>query len=231
MTFLKKQGAAFYFNAVAIVLAVAGIVTMVMSSTYSEANALAALTRLVIQGVLAVVLIAGGIWAANKGKDDNGIIGLAQDDVRFHRHPDPQGRVFGQGQAHAAPVGGVGVTFNQPARRQPVDSVGHGAARRQRLVNQLPRRQLVRGALPAQCGQHVELPDLEPVRGEALLAGQIEVPSQPAHPREHRQRLGVEAGRLQLPGRDDAVDLVRHPTYSITGAVSSAATALPLKRS
>ena len=38
--------------------------------------------------------------------------------------------------------------------------------------------------------------------------------------------LGVEAGRLQLPGRDDAVDLVRHPTYSITGAVSSAATAL-----
>ena len=77
MTFLKKQGAAFYFNAVAIVLAVAGIVTMVMSSTYSEANALAALTRLVIQGVLAVVLIAGGIWAANKGKDDNGIIGLA----------------------------------------------------------------------------------------------------------------------------------------------------------
>ena len=66
MTFLKKQGAAFYFNAVAIVLAVAGIVTMVMSSTYSEANALAALTRLVIQGVLAVVLIAGGIWAANK---------------------------------------------------------------------------------------------------------------------------------------------------------------------
>ena len=77
MTFLKKQGAAFYFNAVAIVLAVAGIVTMVMSSTYSEANALAALTRLVIQGVMAVVLIAGGIWAANKGKDDNGISGLA----------------------------------------------------------------------------------------------------------------------------------------------------------
>ena len=35
MTFLKKQGAAFYFNAVAIVLAVAGIVTMVMSSEVS----------------------------------------------------------------------------------------------------------------------------------------------------------------------------------------------------
>lgn len=77
MTFLKKQGAAFYFNAVAIVFAIVGIVTMVMSSTYSEANVLAALTRLVIQGVLAVVLVAGGIWAANKGKDDNGIIGLA----------------------------------------------------------------------------------------------------------------------------------------------------------
>lgn len=77
MTFLKKQGAAFYFNAVAIVFAIVGIVTMVMSSTYSAANVLAALTRLVIQGVLAVVLVAGGIWAANKGKDDNGIIGLA----------------------------------------------------------------------------------------------------------------------------------------------------------
>ena len=31
MTFLKKQGAAFYFNAVAIVFAIVGIVTMVMS--------------------------------------------------------------------------------------------------------------------------------------------------------------------------------------------------------
>lgn len=48
MTFLKKQGAAFYFNAVAIVFAIVGIVTMVMSSTYSEANVLAALTRLVL---------------------------------------------------------------------------------------------------------------------------------------------------------------------------------------
>lgn len=74
--FIKKQGAAFYFNVVAIVLAIAGIVTMVMSSTYSEANALAALTRLIVQSVLAVVLIAGGIWAANTGKDDNGILGM-----------------------------------------------------------------------------------------------------------------------------------------------------------
>ena len=77
MTFLKKQGAAFYFNAAAIVLAVAGTIAMVMSSTYSEANALAALTRLIVQSVLAVVLVAGGIWAANNGKDDNGILGLA----------------------------------------------------------------------------------------------------------------------------------------------------------
>ena len=73
---MKKQGAAFYFNVVAIVLAIAGIVTMVMSSTYSEANALAALTRLIVQSVLAVVLVAGGIWAANTGKDDNGILGM-----------------------------------------------------------------------------------------------------------------------------------------------------------
>lgn len=76
MTFLKKQGAAFYFNAVAVVLAVAGTIAMVMSSTYSGANALAALTRLVVQGILAAVLIVGGIWAANKGKDENGFIGL-----------------------------------------------------------------------------------------------------------------------------------------------------------
>ena len=77
MTFLKKQGAAFYFNAAAIVLAVAGTIAMVMSSTYSEANALAALTRLIVQSILAVVLVAGGVWAANNGKDDNGILGLA----------------------------------------------------------------------------------------------------------------------------------------------------------
>ena len=75
--FIKKQVAAFYFNVVAIVLAVAGTIAMVMSSTYSEANALAALTRLIVQSVLAVVLVAGGIWAANDGKDDNGILGLA----------------------------------------------------------------------------------------------------------------------------------------------------------
>ena len=74
--FIKKQGAAFYFNVVAIVLAIAGIVTMVMSSTYSEANALAALTRLIVQSVLAIVLVIGGIWADNNGKGD-GIISLA----------------------------------------------------------------------------------------------------------------------------------------------------------
>lgn len=73
---MKKQGAAFYFNVVAIVLAIAGIVTMVMSSTYSEANALAALTRLIVQSVLAIVLVIGGIWADNNGKGD-GIISLA----------------------------------------------------------------------------------------------------------------------------------------------------------
>lgn len=72
---MKKQGAAFYFNVVAIVLAIAGIVTMVMSSTYSEANALAALTRLIVQSVLAIVLVIGGIWADNNGKGD-GIISL-----------------------------------------------------------------------------------------------------------------------------------------------------------
>ena len=77
MTFLKKQGAAFYFNAVAVVLAVAVTIAMVMSSTYSEANALAALTRLVAQSILAAVLVVGGIWAASKGKDENGFIGLA----------------------------------------------------------------------------------------------------------------------------------------------------------
>ena len=74
--FIKKQGAAFYFNVGAIVLAIAGIVTMVMSSTYSEANALAALTRLIVQSVLAIVLVIGGIWADNNGKGD-GIISLA----------------------------------------------------------------------------------------------------------------------------------------------------------
>lgn len=73
---MKKQGVAFYFNVVAIVLAIAGIVTMVMSSTYSEANALAALTRLIVQSVLAIVLVIGGIWADNNGKGD-GIISLA----------------------------------------------------------------------------------------------------------------------------------------------------------
>lgn len=76
MTFIKKQGPAFYFNALAMILSAAGIVTMVMSSTYSEANALAALPRLIVQSILAIVLVAGSIGAANSGKD-NGIVSLA----------------------------------------------------------------------------------------------------------------------------------------------------------
>ena len=68
MTFVKKQGAAFYFNVVAIVLAIAGIIAMVMSSTYSEANALADLNQLIIEGVVAILLIIGSIWISNANK-------------------------------------------------------------------------------------------------------------------------------------------------------------------
>lgn len=76
MTFVKKQGAAFYFNVAAIILSIAGIIAMVMSSTYSEANALADLNELIMESLGAILLIIGSIWVANSNRA-NSVASLA----------------------------------------------------------------------------------------------------------------------------------------------------------
>ena len=129
---------------------------------------------------------------------------------RLERAVDRGLALGGEPHDHAAPVVGVGVALDEPARRQPVDPVGHGAAGHQRLAEQPPRRELVRRAGPPQRGQHVELPRLDAVRGERLAAGEVEVAGQPADPAEDRDRRQVEVGALALPCLDQLVDLVPH---------------------
>jgi hypothetical protein len=116
----------------------------------------------------------------------------------------------GQPDQDPAPVVRVGRPPHQAASRQPVDAVGHRAARDQSLLEQPPGRELVRRPGPAQRGQHVELPRLEGVLGERLSPGPVEVVAEPADPAEHLHRPKVEVGALPAPGLDEPVHLVPH---------------------
>ncbi len=122
------------------------------------------------------------------------------------------GDLAGGGEAHQHPasVPRVGQPLHEPPGGQSVHPVGHGAAGHQGLAQQPSRGQLVGVAGPAQGGQHVELPDLDLVRGEGVLAGQVEVPGEPADPAEDLDRGQVEVGTLARPCLHQLVDLVSH---------------------
>ena len=83
-----------------------------------------------------------------------------------------------------------------------------------------PGAELVGRALPAQRGQHVELPGLQAVRGERGPAGPVQVPGQPGHPAEHLQRLEVQVGPLRLPAGDQLVDLVAERLRPLTWSMA-----------
>ena len=125
-----------------------------------------------------------------------------------------QGRVDGrqpgrrEPDQHTSPVVGVGPPLDQAVGGQPVDPVGHRPGGHQRAGEQLAGGELVRGAGPAQRGQHVEGPPLQVVRLEGGPAGAVEVAGQPGHPGEHLKRADVQVGALASPGLDQAVDLV-----------------------
>ena len=105
---------------------------------------------------------------------------------------------------------------------EPVDAVGHGAARDERLLQQLLRAQLERLAGAAQRREHVALPRLEVAAAERVATGAVEVPREPVDARQHLEGREVEVGALRDPRLDDAVDFVRLLGHaSIIGAGSA----------
>ncbi|MDO5405753.1 MAG: hypothetical protein Q4F28_00310 [Eubacteriales bacterium] len=65
-SFLKKQGAGFYVNILAVIAAVAALITMVMCSTISEGDALNSFTLLVTGAVAGILLILAALYASNR---------------------------------------------------------------------------------------------------------------------------------------------------------------------
>src|SRR5690606_8925251 len=113
-----------------------------------------------------------------------------------HRHHD------------AAPVVRISVALHEAALDEPVDAVGHGAARDEGLLQQCLRARVERRALAAEGREHVELPGFEPRAREGVAPRSIEVLREPGDAREHLQGREVEPRMRALPRGDDPVDLV-----------------------
>ena len=69
MSAIKKQGPAFYADAVAVILGIAGTIVMSVCHTMDTANPLNAFGKLIAFAVLAMVLVCASIAAANRKKD------------------------------------------------------------------------------------------------------------------------------------------------------------------
>lgn len=64
--YMKKQGTAFYFNALAAVTGIVALVAMIISSTMSEAYALNSFPLFVLGAAVGILLIAAAVYAANR---------------------------------------------------------------------------------------------------------------------------------------------------------------------
>lgn len=64
--FMKKQGVAFWFNAIAAIAGVVGLIAMNVSSTIDVAYAYHGFTKLICMGVGGIILAIVAIWAPNK---------------------------------------------------------------------------------------------------------------------------------------------------------------------
>lgn len=64
--FMKKQGIAFYFNVIALILGIAGLVVTLYSSNISSAYAYNALGLIVFLAIAGILLCAGAIYAPNR---------------------------------------------------------------------------------------------------------------------------------------------------------------------
>ena len=107
------------------------------------------------------------------------------------------------------PSSGSASRSHEPPRDEPVDAVGHRAARDEGLLQQLLRAQLERLARAAEGREHVPLPRLEVAAPERVATRPVEVAREAVDAREHLERREVEVGPLRDPCFDDAVDFVR----------------------
>ncbi len=107
-------------------------------------------------------------------------------------------------------VARVGETLDQVSGGEPVHAVRHGAAGDQGLLEQSPRREFVRRPGATQRGQDVELPGLDLLLVEGLLAGPIEMTGESRDATEHLDRCEFEIRSLASPGLDQVVDFVSH---------------------
>jgi hypothetical protein len=124
------------------------------------------------------------------------------------RRVDPLAALIGQRDQHAPFVPGVGLPADQARGGQPVDPVRHGAGGDQGGAEQRARGELERRPMPAQRGEHVELPRLQAVVGERAAARDVQVPGEPGDPAQHLHRLDVQVGPLRPPRGDQVVHLV-----------------------
>ena len=120
----------------------------------------------------------------------------------------------------------VGLPADQAGGGQPVDPVGHGARGDQGGAKQRAGSQLEGRALPAQRGEHVELPGLQAVAGERAAPGDVQVPGEPGDPAQDLQRLNVKVRPLRPPRGHQVVDLVPQPDPRIGAVLGAGAGAL-----
>lgn len=64
--FIKKQGTAFYFNALSTVIGIVALIAMIVSSTMTEAYALNSFPLFVLGAIAGVLLIVIAVYAANR---------------------------------------------------------------------------------------------------------------------------------------------------------------------
>src|ERR671912_157951 len=102
----------------------------------------------------------------------------------------------------------VAQQVGERARREPVDPVRHGAARDERLGDELAGAQLVGVSGATQCGEDVELPAVQAVVREGGATGQVEAAREPRDAGQHLEGPDVQVGSLTPPRGDDTVDIV-----------------------
>lgn len=64
--FLKKQGAGFYIQALALAAAVAAVITMVISSNISAAESLNSLHTYLVEALVGIAMILVAVYASNR---------------------------------------------------------------------------------------------------------------------------------------------------------------------
>ena len=164
---------------------------------------------------LASFRVEGGEQDAHHVRQVPAIVGVQPGQQRpLTAEQVSQGRVHllpaqvGQRDQDPALVPGIGFPADQALAHQPVDPVGHGAGGHQGGAEQRARGQLERRPLPAQRGEHVELPRLEPVIGERPAPRDVQVPGQPGDPAEYLHGLDVQVRSLGPPGDHQVIHLV-----------------------